>query len=61
MLYRNAEGLVPKEDYEIPIGTAALAQAGDDITLVGWGTQVGRLMKAAQQVRSDKSDIPNHV
>lgn len=31
---------VPEGDYEIPLGRARLAQAGRDITLVGWGQQV---------------------
>ena len=31
---------VPEGDYMLPLGKARIAQAGTDITLVGWGQQV---------------------
>jgi 2-oxoisovalerate dehydrogenase E1 component beta subunit len=37
-LYRNAEALVPLEDYELELHVAEVIQEGKDITLIGWGT-----------------------
>ncbi|MEM6681234.1 MAG: alpha-ketoacid dehydrogenase subunit beta [Pseudomonadota bacterium] len=44
---------VPKEDYEIPIGKAAVLQDGTDITLVGLGVSVHHCLKAAKAVAGE--------
>lgn len=44
---------VPDGDFEIPIGKAEIVQEGSDITLVGWGNQVNRLLKAAELAAKD--------
>jgi hypothetical protein len=41
--YRTVVEEVPVGDYEVPLGKARTARAGTDITLVGWGSQVGTL------------------
>ncbi|KAH9381524.1 hypothetical protein HPB48_005501 [Haemaphysalis longicornis] len=50
ILYRLAVEQVPLKDYALPLGKAQVLQEGDDITLVGWGTQsvrkTGRLLVA---------------
>ncbi|CAG9857174.1 unnamed protein product [Phyllotreta striolata] len=51
ILYRAAVEEVPVEDYELPIGKADVVLEGNDITLVGWGTQVHVLLEVAQMVR----------
>jgi len=40
VLYRSAVEQVPTKDYEIPLGKAEVLVEGDDVTLLGWGTQV---------------------
>lgn len=48
ILYRMAVDEVPTGDYELPLGKAEILREGTDVTLVGWGNQVNRLMKAAE-------------
>ena len=40
ILYRSAVEQVPVKDYELPIGKADILVEGDNVTLLGWGTQV---------------------
>lgn len=40
ILYRSAVEQVPVRDYELPIGKADILLEGDNVTLLGWGTQV---------------------
>jgi 2-oxoisovalerate dehydrogenase E1 component beta subunit len=47
-LYRINVEDVPEGDYEIPLGKAEKMRPGTDITLIGWGGQVWRLLKAAE-------------
>lgn len=53
VLYRkpfdNEEGEVPVEDYELALGQAEIVRPGEHVTLVGWGSQVQRLLDAAQR------------
>jgi len=51
-LYRAGKEEVPDGDYAEPIGKAKVVREGDDITLVGWGSMVPRLLKAADLVSS---------
>lgn len=48
VLYRASVADVPVEDYEVEIGKASILRKGVDVTLVGWGTQVLKLEKAAE-------------
>ncbi|WP_108812139.1 pyruvate dehydrogenase complex E1 component subunit beta [Sphingorhabdus sp. Alg231-15] len=50
---------VPESDYEIPIGQAALARQGDDVTLVGLGLTVHHCLAAATAL--EKQDISAEV
>lgn len=52
MLYRTAVEPVPASPYRLPLGEAAVVRAGDDVTLVGWGQQVGVLLAAADELAS---------
>ena len=40
ILYRSAVEEVPIKDYELPIGQADVLREGNQVTLIGWGTQV---------------------
>lgn len=48
ILYRSAVEQVPVADYELPLGKADVLIPGDDITLIGWGTQVHVLREVAE-------------
>jgi 2-oxoisovalerate dehydrogenase E1 component beta subunit len=49
-LYRRIKGEVPEERYTTPIGTARIARAGDDVTIVTWGAMVYTAEQAADQL-----------
>lgn len=44
---------VPEEDYEVPIGKAAIVREGTDITLVGLGVTVHHALDAAKALATD--------
>src|SRR3989304_2543153 len=46
----RATGVVPTEAYEVPIGEAAIAREGDDLTLVTVGLSVHRALDAAEML-----------
>lgn len=50
VLYRVAIDEVPVEHYKIEIGKAEIVRSGDNVTLVGWGTQVHVLLEVADLV-----------
>lgn len=52
-IFENADGDVPTGDYELPLGQAEVVREGNDITLVGWGSQVARLEEAADRAARD--------
>ncbi|TQV84713.1 alpha-ketoacid dehydrogenase subunit beta [Exilibacterium tricleocarpae] len=52
-LYRAAQGEVPEDDYELPLGRAEVVREGDDITLVAWGAQMDYLRQAAELAEAD--------
>lgn len=47
-LYRAAVDEVPIADYENELGKADILLKGNDITLIGWGTQVHVLLEVAE-------------
>lgn len=50
-LYRLGKQEVPEEAYTVDIGKAKVVSEGDDLTLVGWGSMMPKLIKAADLVR----------
>ncbi|KAK0175120.1 hypothetical protein PV327_008899 [Microctonus hyperodae] len=50
-LYRIAIDDVPIDDFKIPIGKAEIVREGDDVTLVGWGSQVHVLLETAELIQ----------
>ncbi len=54
MLYRIAEEEVPEEDYEVPLFKAQVLQEGNDITIVGYGTQLRHIRLAAATAEKEK-------
>lgn len=52
-LYRAAVDDVPIGDYEVELGKAELVKEGSDVSCVAWGTQVHRVMKAAEKAEKE--------
>jgi 2-oxoisovalerate dehydrogenase E1 component beta subunit len=48
ILYRSAVEQVPTKDYEMPLGKADILVEGENVTLLGWGTQVHVLREVAE-------------
>ena len=46
-LYRSLKGPVPPGEYIVPIGVAALARTGKDLSIITYGAQVQEALKAA--------------
>ncbi|MEZ4867782.1 MAG: alpha-ketoacid dehydrogenase subunit beta [Caldilineaceae bacterium] len=49
-LYRSLKGYVPPGDYVVPIGQAKLARAGDDLSIIAYGSQVREALTAAERL-----------
>ena len=47
-LYRAAVEEVPEGDFELPLSKAEVVRAGDDVTVVGWGSQLRTLARACE-------------
>jgi pyruvate dehydrogenase E1 component beta subunit len=56
MLY-GSSGSVPDEDYTVPIGKAAVARDGKDVSVVTWGTTLPKVLKAAATLENENIDI----
>uniref|UniRef100_J3MIW0 3-methyl-2-oxobutanoate dehydrogenase (2-methylpropanoyl-transferring) n=1 Tax=Oryza brachyantha TaxID=4533 RepID=J3MIW0_ORYBR len=52
-LYRLSVEKVPEEDYMLPLSQAEVIRKGSDITLVGWGAQLGVLEQACEDAAKD--------
>jgi pyruvate dehydrogenase E1 component beta subunit len=53
LIYRAFRGDVPEEDYEVPIGEAAVRREGEDITVVTWGAMTRPTMEAAETLAEE--------
>jgi pyruvate dehydrogenase E1 component beta subunit len=53
LIYRAFRGDVPEEDYEVPIGEAAVRREGEDITVVTWGAMTRPTMEAAETLAKE--------
>lgn len=51
ILYRLAVEQVPIKDYTIPLSQAEILTEGDDVTVIGWGTQVHVLQEVCELAR----------
>ncbi|XKL66579.1 hypothetical protein PGB90_009999 [Kerria lacca] len=51
LLYRGAVEEVPICDYECSLEKAEVLRNGNDVTLIGWGSQVHRLLQTADLVK----------
>ncbi len=49
-LYRHVKGEVPVGDYAVPIGEAAIAREGSEMTVITYGSGVHLALEAAEQL-----------
>lgn len=52
-LYRSAVEDVPIAAYECELGKADVLMSGNDVTLIGWGTQVHVLREVAERAKNE--------
>lgn len=52
LLYGD-KGVVPEEEYLVPIGVADVKRVGSDLTIIAWGPAVKDALKAADQLKSE--------
>ncbi len=52
-LYRSVKGYVPPGEYVTPIGEAAIARPGDDLSIIAYGSQVHEALAAAERLAAD--------
>jgi 2-oxoisovalerate dehydrogenase E1 component beta subunit len=50
-IYRAAKGEVPEGDYTVPVGKAAVAVEGSDLTLLAWGAMLYEAIAAAEEAK----------
>jgi len=54
--YRAIRGHVPEGDYVVPIGKAAIAREGHDVTVLAWGMMLHESLAAAEALASEGID-----
>jgi pyruvate/2-oxoglutarate/acetoin dehydrogenase E1 component len=52
-LYRRVRGEVPEGEYTVPIGKARVARAGDELTVIAYGSTVALAQQAADELGED--------
>ncbi len=52
-IYRASVGMVPEEDYQLPLSKAEVVREGTDITLLAWGAQMEMIEKAAEMAERE--------
>ncbi len=56
-IYRSTREEVPDEDYEIPIGEAAVRREGEEVTVVSWGAMMQQTLEAVENLGVDAEVI----
>ena len=56
-LYGTKGGLVPEEQYEIPLGRGDVKRAGKDVTIVALGKMVHLALQAADQLNREGTSV----
>ncbi|HEY0396462.1 MAG TPA: pyruvate dehydrogenase complex E1 component subunit beta [Candidatus Elarobacter sp.] len=54
--YRAIRGHVPEGDHVVPIGRAAVAREGSDVTVIAWGMMLHESLAAAEALASEGID-----
>ncbi|WP_435125696.1 alpha-ketoacid dehydrogenase subunit beta [Halobaculum sp. D14] len=56
-IYRSFREEVPEEDYEVPLGEAAVREEGSDVTVVSWGAMMPPTLEAVEELDADAEVI----
>lgn len=56
-LYFSSKGEVPTGRYTVPLGKAAIARSGSDVTVITYGRQVGDALAAATSLGAEGIDV----
>jgi 2-oxoisovalerate dehydrogenase E1 component beta subunit len=56
-IYRAIKGEVPEEAYTVPIGKAAIAKGGSDVTVVSYGAMLHVALQAAQKAEEKGTSV----
>ncbi|MCP9465171.1 MAG: alpha-ketoacid dehydrogenase subunit beta [Nitrospira sp.] len=56
-LYRRIKEVLPREDYIVPIGKAAIRRLGDDLSVITYGAMVHLALEAAQQLAVEGIEV----
>ncbi|MCP9473403.1 MAG: alpha-ketoacid dehydrogenase subunit beta, partial [Nitrospira sp.] len=56
-LYRRIKEVLPREDYIVPIGQAAIRRPGDDVSVITYGAMVHLALEAAQQLAAEGIEV----
>jgi pyruvate/2-oxoglutarate/acetoin dehydrogenase E1 component len=51
------KGLVPEEEYLIPLGQGVIRRKGDDVTIVSWLYTLNKSLVAAEQLKNEGIDV----
>lgn len=57
LLYRSIKEELPKEDYIVPIGKAAIRREGTDVAVITYGAMVWTALEAAKQLEQEGVSI----
>ncbi|NIC00811.1 alpha-ketoacid dehydrogenase subunit beta [Halobacterium sp. R2-5] len=52
-IYRSFREEVPEEDYEVPLGEAAVRREGEDVTVISWGSMMPATLEAVDELDAD--------
>jgi pyruvate/2-oxoglutarate/acetoin dehydrogenase E1 component len=52
-LYRHVKGEVPEGEHTVPLGEAAIAREGDELSVIAYGSSVPLALQAAQELVED--------
>ena len=52
LLY-GEKGVVPAEEYTVPLGVADVKRSGNDLSIVGWGPAILDSLKAAERLHTE--------
>jgi len=53
----NVTGIVPEEDYTLPIGKADIKRSGTDVTIAAWGSLVHEALNAADKLAEEGTEV----
>ena len=56
LIYRAFRGDVPEDDYEVPIGEAAVRREGEDVSVFTWGAMTRATLEAAENLEEEGID-----